>query len=129
MARTDEAPARVRMRRVRAFRTRVREMPGGRLVWRIAVTVIGAVVIAVGILLLALPGPGWLIIFAGLGILATEYAWAARLLKWMRTTVVRWTQWLAARPLWLRLLATVVSLAVLAGIVWGAWFVAGKPGL
>jgi hypothetical protein len=29
----------------------------------------------------------------------------------------------------LRLLASVLSLAVLAGIVWGAWFVAGKPGL
>jgi uncharacterized protein (TIGR02611 family) len=131
MSRTDEAPARIRirMRRLRAFRTRVRAMPGGRIVWRVAVTVIGVVVVAIGVVLLPLPGPGWVIIFAGLGILASEYAWAARLLKWVRNTLVRWTRWLAALPLWLRLLASVLSLAVLADIVWGAWFVAGKPGL
>ena len=28
-----------------------------------------------------LPGPGWLFIFLGLGVLATEYVWAERLLK------------------------------------------------
>ena len=27
-----------------------------------------------------LPGPGWLLIFVGLGILSTEYMWARRLL-------------------------------------------------
>lgn len=129
MTRPDAAPTRVRMARLRAFRSRVRSLPGGFIVWRVAVTIVGAAVIAIGIVLLPLPGPGWVIIFAGLGILASEYAWAARLLKWVRTTFVRWTQWLAARPLWLRLLATIASLAVLAGIVWGAWFVAGQPGL
>ena len=33
-----------------------------------------------GIALLVLPGPGWLLIFIGLAILATEYVWAERLL-------------------------------------------------
>ena len=34
-----------------------------------------------GIALLVLPGPGWLLIFIGLTILATEYVWAQRLLN------------------------------------------------
>jgi uncharacterized protein (TIGR02611 family) len=109
--------------RARAFRCRVRALPGGRLAWRIGVTVVGVAVIAGGIVLLPLPGPGWLIIFAGLGILATEYAWAARLLGWVREQVRRWTLWIAARPLWVRLLAGFVTLLVIAGIVVAAWFV------
>lgn len=34
-----------------------------------------------GVVALVAPGPGWLIIFTGLGILASEFAWAARLLR------------------------------------------------
>jgi hypothetical protein len=49
---------------------------------RIAVTIAGAVVLLLGIAGLALPIlPGWLLIIAGLGILATEYVWAQRLLR------------------------------------------------
>jgi uncharacterized protein (TIGR02611 family) len=47
---------------------------------RIAVTIAGFAVLLAGIVLLVLPGPGWLLIFFGLAILATEYMWAARLL-------------------------------------------------
>jgi len=47
---------------------------------RVLVGVIGGVVTLVGVVALVAPGPGWLIIFTGLGILATEFAWAARAL-------------------------------------------------
>jgi uncharacterized protein (TIGR02611 family) len=47
---------------------------------RVLVGVIGGVVTLVGVVALVAPGPGWLIIFTGLGILATEFAWAARVL-------------------------------------------------
>ena len=45
---------------------------------RIAVTVAGFAA------LLVLHGPGWLLIFLGLGILATEYVWAQRVLATAR---------------------------------------------
>jgi uncharacterized protein (TIGR02611 family) len=110
--------------RVGAFRERVRALPGGRLGWRIAITIAGVAVIAIGIVLLPLPGPGWLIIFAGLGLLATEYEWAARLLRWMKQHVVRWTRWAAAQPLWVRLVGGFVSLVLLVGVIAGAaWLV------
>jgi len=41
----------------------------------------------VGIVLIPLPGPGWLIVFGGLAILATEYVWARRLLNYSRRRV------------------------------------------
>jgi uncharacterized protein (TIGR02611 family) len=48
---------------------------------RIAVTIIGVVVVLAGLALLILPGPGWLLIFVGLSILGSEYVWAQRLLR------------------------------------------------
>ena len=47
---------------------------------RIAVTIAGFTVLVIGVALLALPGPGILVIIGGLAILATEYVWAQRLL-------------------------------------------------
>jgi uncharacterized protein (TIGR02611 family) len=52
---------------------------------RIAVTVAGFGLIAVGLVGLALPVlPGWLLILAGLALLATQYAWAERALTMAR---------------------------------------------
>ncbi len=47
--------------------------------------VCGASLVVGGIILLPLPGPGWLVIFLGLGVLATEFAWAAHLLARARS--------------------------------------------
>jgi uncharacterized protein (TIGR02611 family) len=107
----------------------VRGLPGGWVAWRVAVSLLGVAVIAIGVILLPLPGPGWVVIFAGLGVLATEYAWAARLLKWVRTKVVEWTRWLAGQPVWVRVVFGLATLALLAVIIWAAWLVAGRPGL
>jgi uncharacterized protein (TIGR02611 family) len=48
---------------------------------RIGIAVVGGFLVVAGIALLVLPGPGWLVIFLGLGILATEFVWAERLLN------------------------------------------------
>jgi hypothetical protein len=59
----------------------------GRNAKRVAVTIAGFTVVIVGLILVPLPGPGWLIVFAGLAILATEYVWAQRLLSYAKTKV------------------------------------------
>ena len=56
---------------------------------RIAVTVAGGFVVLVGIAMLVLPGPGILVIIAGLAILATEYVWAERLLRMAKERAVQ----------------------------------------
>lgn len=48
---------------------------------RVLVGVVGGLITVLGMVALIAPGPGWLIIFAGLGILGSEFAWAARALK------------------------------------------------
>lgn len=55
-----------------------RARSGWALVRRIAIALVGGLVVAVGVALLGLPGPGFLVIFFGLGILATEFAFAMR---------------------------------------------------
>ena len=48
---------------------------------RVGVTIAGFAVVLAGLAMLLLPGPGIVVIIAGLAILATEYVWAQRLLK------------------------------------------------
>lgn len=54
---------------------------------RVIVFVIGMTAVVFGVVLLAPPGPGSLVIFAGLAILATEFVWARRLLRKARSVV------------------------------------------
>jgi uncharacterized protein (TIGR02611 family) len=50
------------------------------LVVKIAVTVAGPLVILAGIAMLVLPGPGLVVMAAGLAVLALEYPWARHIL-------------------------------------------------
>jgi uncharacterized protein (TIGR02611 family) len=59
---------------------RERHLARNRLL-RIGFAIFGFLVVAVGIAMLVLPGPGLLVIAVGLGILALEFAWAERLLE------------------------------------------------
>lgn len=52
----------------------------GRSGKRIAITVIGFGLVGAGLVMLVIPGPGLLVIVAGLAVLASEYAWAQRAL-------------------------------------------------
>ena len=85
-------------------------------------------IIALGIVLLPLPGPGWLIIFAGLFVLSTEFEWAERLLEFARDKVQAWTDWVKRQSVLVRALIALGCLLVVAGAVWGyvAWM--GVPG-
>lgn len=107
-----------------AVRSWVYERPGGGKAWRVGIALSGLVVIAVGIVLLVVPGPGWLVIFAGLGIWATEFAWARSLLRFVRRTVDAWTAWLRRQPRWVTVLAGTSGLVIVAAVAWGAWVLA-----
>ncbi|MBI2009193.1 PGPGW domain-containing protein [Candidatus Saccharibacteria bacterium] len=49
-----------------------------KLVRKIAVAAVGFVVLAIGLILIPLPGPGILITLAGLFILSLEFTWAEK---------------------------------------------------
>lgn len=54
----------------------------------------GGVVLIVGIIAIPYPGPGWLIVFAGLAILGREFKWAGRLLVFGRQKYDTWNAWM-----------------------------------
>ncbi|MDQ1484351.1 MAG: hypothetical protein QOJ62_44 [Actinomycetota bacterium] len=58
-----------------------------RLVRRAGITASGAALVAIGLMLLVLPGPGLLVLFAGLGVLSTEYPAVRRLLDRVKERV------------------------------------------
>lgn len=47
--------------------------------------------ILVGLVLVPLPGPGWLIVLFGVAVIASEFHWARRLLLWARHKLHVWT--------------------------------------
>ncbi|HTH72485.1 MAG TPA: PGPGW domain-containing protein [Candidatus Pristimantibacillus sp.] len=65
------------------------------------VFLLGFTVVGAGIVLLPLPGPGWVIIFAGFAILASEFEFAERvrdrLIEFLKQ-LIRWS-----RQLWEKL--------------------------
>jgi uncharacterized protein (TIGR02611 family) len=95
--------------------------------YRVVVGIAGAAVVVLGFVLIPLPGPGWLIVFAGLAILATEFAWADRLLRYARRKVHGWTSWVTNQSLMVRALIGLAGLLVVAGAVWGSLEVYGAP--
>jgi uncharacterized protein (TIGR02611 family) len=98
------------------------------LTYRVVVGVVGAAVVVLGFVLIPLPGPGWLIVFAGLAILATEFVWAERLLAFARHKVHVWTEWAKAQSLLVRGLIGLVGLAFVATALWLYVQVQGVPG-
>jgi uncharacterized protein (TIGR02611 family) len=61
------------------------------------ITVAGIAIMAAGVAMLVLPGPGVAVILLGLAVLASEYDWAARLLATLRQRAARMARPLAER--------------------------------
>ena len=89
----QDPPRRPRWReRITVTLDLIRANPTGRIALKIFIAIAGALVVTIGIALIPLPGPGWLLVIAGLGIWAVEYHWARRLLGFTRRHVHGWTQ-------------------------------------
>lgn len=110
---------------VRVFFARHRALD---LTYRVVVGVIGTAVVLGGIALIPLPGPGWLIVFAGLALLATEFAWAGRLLDFARSKVRGWTDWVTRQSVLVRAAIGLGSLLALGAAVWLYLATQGVPG-
>jgi uncharacterized protein (TIGR02611 family) len=75
----------------------------GHLIWRIFIGIIGGSVTALGAVALVGPGPGVLVVLAGLGILATEFAWASRAVVHTKNMAQKAAD-RAGLPLWVKYL-------------------------
>jgi len=67
------------------IRSWIKKTKAGRFFWRVVIGIVGGAVTVLGSIALVGPGPGILIVIAGLGILASEFAWAARVMVHTRS--------------------------------------------
>ena len=75
------------------------------------------------------PGPGWLVVFFGLIILASEFEFAQRVLEFARRQVGRWNDWVMAQPIWVRGLVALATLALVWARFWAYFAWQGVPDL
>ncbi|MFH8681514.1 TIGR02611 family protein [Streptomyces lydicus] len=93
------------------------------LSWQVGVFVVGLAVVVGGVIMLPLPGPGWLVIFAGMAVWATEFVWAQLVLRWAKRKVTEATQKaldpkVRRRNIILTTIGVVIIAALLAVYVW-----------
>ena len=71
--------------------------PSVNIVYKIAIAIAGLIVVIGGLILVPLPGPGWLIVFLGIGILGLEFPAANRLNAWIKMKLAKFWAWWKAR--------------------------------
>ncbi|GFG49420.1 TIGR02611 family protein [Mycolicibacterium agri] len=100
------------------WRDRLRKRPKAEFTYRIGVAVVGLTVLGVGIVAIPYPGPGWAIVFIGLGILATEFEWARRLLAYAKYRYDKVMDWFHSQGLWVQILGGAVTALIVAVTLW-----------
>ncbi|MFO7689474.1 MAG: TIGR02611 family protein [Cryobacterium sp.] len=81
-------------RRLRRLRDWVGARPRLRWLYRLLVGLIGGVIVLIGVILIPLPGPGWLTVFVGMAILGSEFPAAARVVALLKRLLTRsWDWW------------------------------------
>lgn len=104
-------------------------MTAGKLLRRVSVGVLGAALLAVGVVMLVLPGPGLLLVLAGLLVLASEFPALERHVDPVRDRALKAAEDSVATPfriVWsvtagLSLIAAGVAWALIPGLPLGGW--------
>ncbi len=111
-----------------AWRRRLRERRKTYHVYRAGVAFLGLTIIILGLILVPLPGPGWLIVFLGVGVLASEFPWARRLHTFASIQLRRWNAWMLASPWWVRISVALGTFVFVCACFWILFKLAGLPG-
>ena len=82
------------------------------------IALVGGIVLVAGLIMVPYPGPGWLVVFAGLAILSTEFAFAKKVLDFARSRYDAWTAWLKRQPLFVKLVVLGVTGLVVVATIW-----------
>lgn len=111
-----------------AWRRRLKANPATARVYRIGVFVVGLIVVCGGLLLIPFPGPGWLIVIAGLAIWATEFERAQRVLEFVKRHLRLWEEWVKRQNVVVKVLVGLVGIAFIATVLWLTFHFSGIPG-
>ncbi|MQA26281.1 MAG: TIGR02611 family protein [Micromonosporaceae bacterium] len=100
------------------LRRRIRSTAAGRITLKVVVAVLGVSTVLLGIAMIPLPGPGWLVVFFGLAILSIEYVWAKHVLRFGRERLKTWTHWVGEQSWWTRLAIGALGLIFVGAMLW-----------
>lgn len=85
---------------------------------KIFIGIVGGIVLLAGIIMIPYPGPGWLVVFAGLGILSTEFEWAQRLLHYARGKYDAWAEWVKHQNAGVKAAIWLATAAIVVVTIW-----------
>jgi uncharacterized protein (TIGR02611 family) len=85
---------------------------------RTATGIVGGLVVIIGIIAIPYPGPGWLIVFTGLAILATEFEWAQRILDRAKGEYDKWQAWLKRQHIMVRAFVLLFTALIVLATMW-----------
>jgi len=89
-----------------------------RQIKRAFIAIVGSIVIVAGIIMIPYPGPGWLVVFAGLGILSIEFDGAKRVLDYVRGKYDAWAEWVARQNVVIKSLIWLFTAAFVILTIW-----------
>ena len=97
---------------------------------KVLIGFVGWAVLLLGIVMVPYPGPGWVVVFIGLSILATEFDWAKDFHDFAHVRYKRWLDWIAVQPWYVRVLFWCLTAITVVVTVWlingygvmNAWF-------
>jgi uncharacterized protein (TIGR02611 family) len=99
---------------------RIRRTRTGRWTLKLGIGIIGGALVVLGLIMVPAPGPGWLVVIAGLSVLAVEYAWAKHLLEMVRRHVRVWTHWIGRQSIGLRAGVAAGGMVLIGAVLWAS---------
>jgi uncharacterized protein (TIGR02611 family) len=105
-------------RRLARWREGLRDRPLAELAYRIVIGVVGTLVLLVGIVTIPYPGPGWAVVFLGLAILASEFSFARKVLRYVRARYDKVMAWFARQHVAVKGLGAAFTGVVVIATLW-----------
>lgn len=106
--------------RLRQERFKIRQNAHWNRAYRAGVGAVGTLMILCGAVMVPLPTPGfgWILIFLGLGLMSTEFAWAKTLTHWVRRGYDMVRHWFARRSTAERVSMISALVVLVIGVMW-----------
>jgi uncharacterized protein (TIGR02611 family) len=109
------------------WRRKIRANPHSHLIYRLVVGVVGLLIVILGLIMVPFPGPGWLVVFLGLAVWASEFEWAQSVLRFARAALAAWATWLKPQPWWVQGLTLLLTGVAVAAVFWLLFLLSGVP--
>jgi uncharacterized protein (TIGR02611 family) len=110
------------------WRRKIRANPHSHRVYKWwVIAPLGLLIVAGGLALVPLPGPGWLIVIFGIIVWASEFEWAQGLRDWVKDRLAQWNAWIKPKPLWFKGLVGLATAALVGVFFYLLFLVSGVP--